>query len=218
MSDSDSFIEEVTEEVRRDRLFALIKRYGWIAASAILLLVGGASFNEYRKAQEQAKAQRLGDAMLAALENNDIAARAAALDAIEAETPGGAAILALLASSQETEAGQGAQASERLQVIATNSDLPEIYRNIAGYKALLAGSDTLSVDERRAGFQGLAVPGNPLRLLAEEQLALLSLETGAVDEALGQFNRIVEDAEASEGVRRRAAQMIVALGGEAPET
>jgi fermentation-respiration switch protein FrsA (DUF1100 family) len=42
VSDTDSFIDEVTEEVRRDRLFGLMKRYGWIAALAVLLIVGGA--------------------------------------------------------------------------------------------------------------------------------------------------------------------------------
>ena len=31
MSNPDSFIEEVTEEVRRDKLFALFRKYGWIA-------------------------------------------------------------------------------------------------------------------------------------------------------------------------------------------
>lgn len=44
MSDTDSFIEEVTEEVRRDRLFGLMRRYGWIAVLAVLLLVGGTAY------------------------------------------------------------------------------------------------------------------------------------------------------------------------------
>ena len=38
MSDTDSFIDEVTEEVKRDRLFAMMKRYGWIAVVIVLLL------------------------------------------------------------------------------------------------------------------------------------------------------------------------------------
>ena len=51
MSDSDSFIDEVTEEVRRDRLFGYFRRYGWIAAVVIVVVVGGAAWNEYQKAQ-----------------------------------------------------------------------------------------------------------------------------------------------------------------------
>ena len=40
MSDTDSFIDEVTEEVKRDRLFATMRKYGWIAVLIVLLLVG----------------------------------------------------------------------------------------------------------------------------------------------------------------------------------
>ena len=51
MSESESFINEVTEEVRRDRLFRLARRYGWIAVVAVLVIVGAAAVNEWRKAQ-----------------------------------------------------------------------------------------------------------------------------------------------------------------------
>ena len=44
MSDTDSFIEEVSEEVRRDKLYATFKKYGWIAALFILVVVGGATW------------------------------------------------------------------------------------------------------------------------------------------------------------------------------
>ncbi|MGX9353842.1 hypothetical protein ACS3SW_01385 [Roseobacteraceae bacterium S113] len=217
MSDTDSFIEEVTEEVRRDKLYATFRKYGWIAALAVLALVGGAAFNEYTKGQERAKAERLGDAILEALESDDVAARAQALDGIDAETSGGAAVLALLAAGQEAEAGEGAAAQARLEAIATDAELPQIYRNIAGFKALLAGAETLDIAERRAGFAGLAVPGNPLRVLAEEQLALLSVEEGDTQAAIEQLQRIVVDAESSTGQQNRARQLIVALGGETPD-
>ena len=65
MSDTDSFIDEVTEEVRRDRMFFMLKRYGWIAVLAILAIVGGASWREYSKAQDRSAAQALGDGILA---------------------------------------------------------------------------------------------------------------------------------------------------------
>ena len=36
MSGTDSFIEEVSEEVRRDKLFAKMRKYGWIAVLLVL--------------------------------------------------------------------------------------------------------------------------------------------------------------------------------------
>ena len=53
VSDTDSFIEEVSEEVRRDRLFKIFKKYAWVAVLIVVLLVGGAAFNEYNKLSNQ---------------------------------------------------------------------------------------------------------------------------------------------------------------------
>ena len=33
---NDRFIDEVTEDLRRDRLFLMLRRYGWIAVALIL--------------------------------------------------------------------------------------------------------------------------------------------------------------------------------------
>ncbi|OSQ48959.1 hypothetical protein [Marivita geojedonensis] len=214
MSETDSFIEEVTEEVRRDRLFALMRRYGWIAVLAVLLLVGGTAYREYTRAAEQAKAQAFGDAILAALESDEASDRVAALDQIEAPTEEGAAVLDMLIAAEDALAGNGAAAAERLNATATDGDLPEIYRQIASFKALTRPESTLSADERRVAFEAMAAPGAPLRLLAEEQLALLDIEAGDTDAALTRLNAILGDSELTAGLRRRASQLIVALGGE----
>ena len=88
MSDTDSFIDEVTEEVRRDRLFGYFRRYGWIPAVIIFALVGGTAYNEWSKAQVAQVAQARGDALLDALELEDEAEQAAALSAIAREDGG----------------------------------------------------------------------------------------------------------------------------------
>ena len=215
MSNSESFIEEVTEEVRRDRLYGYLRRYGWIAALVIVLIVAGAGYNEYRRAQADARAQALGDAMLAALAENDDAARAAALDSAEAGSPEGQAILAFMTAGVHAEAGNGEQAAEILARVANSSDVPLIYRQVASFKALVVQSDGLAIDTRRAGFEALAVPGVSLRVFAEEQLALLDIEAKETDAAIERFRRIIDDAESTPGLQRRARQAIVALGGAA---
>ncbi|MCC1491593.1 hypothetical protein [Cognatishimia sp. F0-27] len=213
MSDTDSFIEEVTEEVRRDKLYKTMRRYGWIPILIVVLIVGGAAWREYAKAQDAAQAQAFGDAILAGLQAEDDAARAAALDAVAAPGPGGAAILQMLVAAEEAQAENPAEAVARLQAIADNPEIPGIYRQIAQYKALSRSDGGLSVEARRAGLESLAIAGQPLRLLAEEQLGLIDVETGEIDAAIARFTAIVEDAEATAGLRSRASQLIVALGG-----
>ena len=215
MSESDSFIEEVTEEVRRDRLYALMRRYGWIAVLAILLLVGGAAWNEWRKAQAEARAEAFGDAILVALAGPDAAARAAALDAIEAPGPGGAAVVDLLAAAEQA-ATDPAAAAARLLEVADRAGVPQVYRQIATLKAVALPDSGLSVEGRRARLEPLASGAGLLRLLAEEQLALLDLEAGARAAALDRLAALALDAEATAALRRRVTQAIVALGETPP--
>lgn len=213
MSDTDSFIDEVNEEVRRDRLYGYLRKYGWVVALVIVAIVGAAAYNEYRQAQEAAKAQALGDAMLNALSRNDEVARAAALAEVSAETPEGGAVLAFLTAGAQAEAGQTEAAAQTLQAVFDNGDVPLIYRQVASFKALILQADSLDAAARRAGFEALAVPGVRLRLLAEEQLALLEIEAGETEAALARFQAILNDAEATSGLQRRALQAMVALGG-----
>ncbi|WP_375699763.1 hypothetical protein [Pseudophaeobacter sp. TrK17] len=214
MSDTDSFIDEVTEEVRRDRLFGTLKRYGWIGGLAVVLIVGGASLREYNKAQELAASQKLGDDMIAALSSDDDLQRADSLSKISAQTPGGAAVLAMLQAGALADAGQQDEAVARLQAVALDAELPLIYRHIASFKALGMQQDSLSIAERRLQFEALAQPGAPLALLAAEQMALLDIEAGDPDAAIDRLKAIIQDAGVTADLKERATQVMVALGGE----
>ena len=216
MSETDSFIDEVTEEVRRDRLFALMRRYGWIGGLAIVLLVGGAAWNEWRKAQARAESQAFGDAVIAALAQPEGAERATALETVAAPTAGGEAVADLLAAAER--ARQDAPgASTRLLALADRSDVPAIYRDIAMLKAAMLPGSGLTADARRARLAPLAAQPGLIRLLAEEQLAMIEIETGARVAALDRLTSLAVDAEATEPLRRRVAQVIVALGEDVPE-
>lgn len=213
MSDTDSFIEEVTEEVRRDKLYGYLRKYGWIPVLAILAIVGGASWNEYRKAQDRAQAQALGDELLAAIQSDGIDARVSTLAGIDAQTPESRAIVELIRGASYGEAGQPETAQSAFQTVATNPETPEIYRQIAGFKALILQVGTAPSDELRPQFEAMAQPGASLRLLAEEQLALLDINDGQVDAAITRLRAVLEDAEVTPDLQQRASQVIVALGG-----
>lgn len=213
MTERDSFLEEVAEEVRRDRMFALMRRYGWIAILAVLLIVGGAAWNEWRKAQMTERAQATGDAILEAVSLGDPQARAEALAALEPADPGARAVVSMLRAGALAETGADTAAAEALDSVG-GADVAPIYGQVAAFKALLQRTGVLSPEERQQGFSQLAAAGGPLRLLAEEQVALTEIETGATEAALERLETIRADADATPGLRRRATQLIVALGGE----
>lgn len=213
MSDSDSFINEVTDEVRRDQLYGTLRRYGWIGIVAVLAIVGGAAWNEYAKAQRDAKAEAVGDAVLQALEADEAAARVEALAAVPAEGTA-VALVALMTANEQQVAGDTAAAVATLEALAIAADVPPDYRALASIKALMLGAGIMDEASRLAGLEALAVPGNPYRMLALEQLALAEIAAGQTDAALARLARMIEDAEATQSLRQRAADLIVALGGD----
>ncbi len=212
MSDTDSFIDEVTEEVRRDRLFKLMRRYAWLAVLAVLVIVGGTAWNEWQKAQARAQAEAFGDSMMAALEAPEPALRVDALSEIAAPSPGGQAVLALLSAAEEVNIAP-AEAAGRLLALADRSDIEPVYRQIATLKAVTIPESGLTPETRRTRIEGLALGGGLLRLLAEEQLAVIEVELGDTGAAVERLQAIITDAGVTPGLFRRASQAIVALGG-----
>ncbi len=119
----------------------------------------------------------------------------------------------MLTAGERALAGQPDEAVAILDAVATNGEIPEIYRQIAAFKAVTTEGNTLLPDDRLARLQGLAQPGSPLRLLAEEQLALAEVEYGNRDAAIEIYQNILVDAEVTSDLQQRAVQVIVALGG-----
>jgi len=211
VSNPESFIDEVTEEVRRDKLFGYFRRYGWIGVLAVFLLVGGAAYREYQLAAKQADSEAFGDAVLDALDRDDPAERSAALAAVDA--PGQRRALLGLLQSSDPETDKAA-ALAALALVAGDATLPASYRDLAVLRRVIVAGADLPAEERRALLNPIAEPGRPYRTLALEQLALLLVETGEPGAAITALEALRQDQEATPGLRRRAGQMIVALGGK----
>lgn len=215
MSNPDSFIEEVTEEVRRDRLFRLFRKYGWIGVVVIVGLVGGTAWTEWSKAREASRAQAFGDALIDALDQGTPEERREALAAVPA---GGeqTAILNLILASDPNEDKAATLAA--LEKVANDATLSPAYRDLAVLRRVLVAGSDLPVADRRTALDGIAVAGRPYRVLAAEQLAYLLIEDGKPDEAIAALSALMQDQEASGALRARLGQMITALGGTVPET
>lgn len=210
VSNNDSFIDEVTEQVRREKLFGLLRRYGWIGALAVLALVGGAAWFEWQRAQARALAETRGDAMLDAMAAED---PVAALGAITEAGPAEPVRLLLLAA-QEEAAGDLAGARATLGSVAALPGLDPLYADLARLKLLMLAED-MDPAERLAGLAALSMPGAVYRMPALEQTALVQLGTGDVAAARETLAAILEDADVPPGLQARAQALAQALG-EAP--
>ncbi len=209
MANTDGFIEEVTEELRRDQLYAMFRKWGWLPILLIVLLVGGAAYREYYVAQQRSAAQNFGDALIAALQVEDPEARVAAIGEVEATDASAQILLALMAASLQAGTDGADGAADGLRVLADGADVDPLYRDLLLLRAqLLDPGEGL---ENMAVLDTLALPGRPFRPLAMEQQALLQARVGDVEAAVSILRILEQDSQATDGLQERASQLIVAL-------
>ena len=216
MHNSDSFIDEVSEEVRRDKLFAALRRYRWVLAAGVVLIVGGAAVHEWRKLHLSTRAAAAGDAFRAAYAETDASARATRLDEVATATPRAAVLARLAEAGARAEAGDTDGAAEILAQVAGDGSAGELYRSMAALqRAMLLGA-AMEPSERQATLELLVNPGAPFRPLALEQRALMRLDSGDKAAAVADLEAVLAEPQASEALRNRARQLIIAAGGSLP--
>jgi hypothetical protein len=211
VSESDSFIHEVSEEVRRERFSQFLRRYGWLIALVVLAIVGGAALNEWRKARNNAAAEAAGEALRAALVIEDPADRALALGSLGEGQGGPVARIAEAGALNAT--GDTAGAGTVLAAVASDPEAPSPLRALASLQRVMVLGSEMPASERLATLEGLAADGAPFRPLALEQRALAHVDSGDTDAALADLEAIRALADAPEALRGRVEQLIVALGG-----
>jgi len=212
MANTDSFIDEVNEELRRDRLYRLFRKWGWLPVLVILLIVGAAAWREYSIAQDRAEAEAFGDALIGALESEGSEDRVAALQSLNPDEAEAAMLVDLLIASEQAQSDDPAvvaEAAATLRDIAARDGVSPRYGDLAALQAHML--DPLDLDAAMAELNEIARPGRPYRVLAMEQQALLHAANGDVEAAVGLLRLLEEDSEATTGLQQRAAQLIVAL-------
>ena len=210
MSETDSFIAEVTEDVRRDRLFGLFRRFGWIPAALIVIIVSGTAYNEWSKSKADKLAQVRGDALLAAMDTVDEVARASALNEIASQ--GSENIVAQMLAA----GGKDENSINFLNAVIINTDLPEYIRDLAKLKlTMIPGAQTK--EQKLKTLDILSQPGGIYRNAAVEILVAFELGLGNPNNAIEFLKSHIQDAEASRAQVQRMAELLVALGSE-PES
>ena len=213
MSETDSFIQEVSEEVRQDRMFALWKKWGPYVIGAIALIVGAAAYWSWQQDADRAAAEARGELLLNldTEKPEDVAALPGKID-------GPAKLIAeLTAAAAQAEAGETEAAAKTYAEIAGRADLPVEYRDLAVMQAVRLGADSIDAD---AEIAQIADGTGPYRLLGKELRAARAAAAGNLEAAHKEMNEILADPGVTAGLQQRIVALLLATGGEIslPET
>ncbi|MCW4116496.1 tetratricopeptide repeat protein [Aurantimonas sp. MSK8Z-1] len=211
MSD-DSFFREVHEDLRRDKVQAVWRRYGGLLIGGAVLVVLIAAGLVWWEAHRTSQLNTAGDAYLSALDLADQGKTdeaVTALQAIAEDAPGAYPVLAKLRIAGVREAaGDTSAAVEAYDAVAADGDAPQPLRDVAAIRAGYILVDTGSLDDVRSRVERLSSDAEPLRFAAREAIGLASWKAGDVDNARTLFQELRDDQGAPSGISGRAAVML----------
>jgi hypothetical protein len=210
--------DEVEEDLRAERAEKLLKKYAWLILAVAVAIVGAAAgwqlWSRYQQQQGAAAASRFV-ALQAATEQPGGAKpdQITALDQLAVTGPEGYKTLARLrAASVKADTGDLQGAEALWNEVASDSSADRLLRDFASLMSASRDLDHGDPTQLEARLKPLAEPINPWSSLAREQLAMLDLRQGKVDDARKALQALSIDISAPAGLRQRAAALLAGLG------
>ena len=218
MADSDSFVQEVTEEVRRDAMYAAWRKYGPFIVGAIALVIVGTAAQAWWKNSQADAMREAGGAFIEAQGVEEPEKAAEAFLTLAGESEGDyAAMAGLRAAASFGAAGDVDRAVEQYQAVAAMSDVDKRLTDLAKLRMIMIRADNMEPADMLDGLKPLSAVGEPWRSLALEFTAAAHVRNGDSDAAVDSLTTLASDETTTPAVQARAREMIAALGGTAPE-
>lgn len=218
-NESETFLREVDEELRKERLNQFAARYGWLIIAGVLLLLGAVGGYLWWQHSQQEEAGRQGSVLLDSLEameaGNDAAATAGINELVGSSVDGYRAAALFARATAETEAGNQAAATATLKSIADDTSLAEAYRQAALIRQTALEFDQLQPQAVISRLGPLARPGQAWFGTAGEMVGIAHLKMRRPDLAGPLFAQIGRDESVPPSIRTRAIQMAGSLGVDA---
>ena len=216
MANPESFLEEVAEEVRRDRLFKFFKKNGWIIAFVVLATICATIAYEWRKNSEISRAKSNGDLLTLALEESQKGNLEELFDLLSDNSPYLRPSSDLMAVTKLYYAellynidNDSSESMSVLKEIFSNESISTTLRQLAKIKYLLLFSGDNKVKQDL--IDELSSLGNHYRFLAQEHKVQTYLASGMSDEANRQIDILLNDLEVSEQQKRLLMDLKVAI-------
>ena len=207
--------KEVDEDLRRDNLAKLWKKYGYqiigLAAAVVLGVAGVQGWQAYDLNQRSQLSDRYGVARELAQGGETTAGLDAMIDLSEASGGGDAGLAAFEEARLRVESGDTGGAIALWDRIAEGSGLGPGFKEAATLFSILHQIDSGDPAALRARLEPLAADSQAFRSTARELLALIALGEGDAAAARALYTKISDDREAPAGLRQRATQMLAAL-------
>lgn len=206
-NDSDSLLREVDDELRRDQLEKLWKRYNGVILGAAFLIVASVWGYKFMEGRRIAAAEAAGSEYATALKFDsdkkpDDASKAFA--AIAAAGPKGYAALAKLhIAGDDLKAGKKAEALAAYEALANDSSSDDLLKSFAQLQAASVRMGDADFTELQNRLTPLSGDSSPFKISAREMLGIAAYKAGKYDEARKYLEPLLIDPNAARGIQER---------------
>ena len=211
------FFREVSEDVRRDRAVDLVKRFQWLIAAIVVLVIAATAawrlYETRRRDADEAAGGRYQAALEAARTGKTAEAKTA-LAALATDGPAGYAALARLRAA-DLAAEDDAAAIAAYDALAAYGRADGSLRDLARFRAAMLRADGADAAAAEAQLKPLADASFPYHASVRELLALLALKRDDVTAAGRWLDQIVVDPQAPTATRERAEAFLGLVGSAA---
>lgn len=211
----NTFEEEVDEDLRREQIVRLWKKYGLQAigvfVAAILIAAAAVGWRNYQASKTREASMKYQDAVAPgeAATAKPPLDRIAELDNIEKDLTSGYKLLARFErASALLQAGRIADAAKVFDGIAADSSVDASLRNVAQLKASALLADQLSLAEMKARLEKLAAPDSAFRFLAGDLLGYSAFRVADLQSARNYYQSLTSDLVAPPDIKARAQDML----------
>ena len=179
MVESESFIKEVSEEVKRDKLFKTLNKFKWPLFASIILLVGAVGGYEYYKFDKKTTAQENGEFLASAIENLKNGGETVSS---EIDNKFMSILIKLNEAKYFEEKGDIKSATTTYNHIINKYGDNRFFNDYSKFQLyLMDPAESLRDSKKIKVLDELSAPGSPLKLLALEQKLYLYVKANDID-------------------------------------
>ena len=191
MVESESFIKEVSEEVKRDRLFKALNKFKWPLLALIVLLVGAVGGYEYYKFDKKSRAQKNGEFLISAIESLKENGQTVTEQIDNKFTY---VLIKLNEAKYFEEKGDIKSASATYNHIISKYGENKFFSHYSKFQLyLMDPAKSLSDVKKIKILDELSAPDGPLKLLALEQKLYLYVKINDLEKIKSQVDLILSD-------------------------
>jgi hypothetical protein len=216
---NDSFLREVNEEIRRERLMRIWERYGVFLVAGVLVLFVGVGVYQWNQSSRRASEEKAGASFEAAIrlasEGKTDDALKALGDIAQSGPRGYGALARLRIAAQQSASGRPAEAIAAYEALAADSGVDRLLRDFATLQSAMLRVDQADWTEMKNRLTPLLDDKQPWRAEAREVLGLAAMKAGQTEEATKLFEQLLGDRGATSGMSRRAQEMLAILTDQA---